>query len=219
MDTEPTNSGGVQLPDNRMRFPAATIDFSDIVGLTGQAHDTYPSAGQQPRYDWMRMVVIALLANQSSFQEPTQYRDGSWWFDLNTLTMKIMINNQWVPVANALQVDTDQYGNPITLAGVYATIKTMLGNSPSISFGGKCFNQNVQLIPIPAQFLAALSTNSRPFLWIDGLLIDPRLVQLSGGPVSTIALTGSAALQPGNTFTVLIVNIENSLFGVQDVIV
>ena len=87
--------------DNRIKFPATAIDFNEV-GVTGQDHDNYPAGSQQARYDWMRMVIIGLLSCQSSDAEPTQYRDGTWWFDLTTLSMKIRIGEAWEPAAKVL---------------------------------------------------------------------------------------------------------------------
>lgn len=87
--------------DNRIKFPATAIDFSEV-GVTGQDHDNYPAGSQQARYDWMRMVIIGLLSCQSSAIEPTQYRDGTWWFDLSTLSMKIRVGEAWEPAAKVL---------------------------------------------------------------------------------------------------------------------
>jgi hypothetical protein len=96
------------LPDNRMRFPAPPIDFEDDVGDTGQDHDSFPEPGQA-RYDWMRMAVIALLSNQSSFNEPVNYRVGTPWLDLNTWTLKIRTGDgvkgtEWSDFSEVIQV-------------------------------------------------------------------------------------------------------------------
>ena len=79
------------LPDNRLQFPPTRIDFDTQVGITGQAHDLFPGPNQQPRFDWLLCWFIALLANQSSFDEPTQYREGTLWFDLNLNALKIFV--------------------------------------------------------------------------------------------------------------------------------
>jgi hypothetical protein len=70
------------LPDDRIDLQPPLIDFTDV-GTTGQAHDTFPQPGQA-RFDWMRSYLIGLLSNQSSFNEPIEFRVGSVWFDLNT---------------------------------------------------------------------------------------------------------------------------------------
>lgn len=96
------------IPDNRIRTPAPPIDFADDVGETGQEHDNYPEPGQA-RYDWMRMFLIGLLANQASYSEPVNYRKGSLWFDLNDEVLKIrtgegVAGTQWTDIPVVIEV-------------------------------------------------------------------------------------------------------------------
>ena len=65
------------------------IDFVADVGIASQDHDNYPPPQGQARFDHMRMAIIALLSQQASFSEPTQYRDGTPWFDLTDQTWNI----------------------------------------------------------------------------------------------------------------------------------
>ena len=95
------------LPDNRIRLPAVKIDFANDVGLASQDHDTYPPAGGQARFDHMRMYLIGLLSQQSSYDEPTQKRDGTPWFDYNTLSLKIWLDGSWRPYSDTIQL-TDE---------------------------------------------------------------------------------------------------------------
>src|SRR4051812_5941874 len=97
------------LPDNRIRFSPTKIDFTAEVGVTGQDHDSYPSAGSQARFDWMRMVIIGLLSNQSSFTEPSEKREGTLWFDLNNQELKIWDGSNWESIAKYIIV-----GDPAT---------------------------------------------------------------------------------------------------------
>lgn len=120
------------LPNNTIRFPAPEIDFDTQVGTTGQDHDNYPSKLTQARYDWMRLVIIGLLSCQSSDQEPTQYRDGTWWFDLGTNTMKIRTGNEWQPAAAVLAVADglsllDFYADYVKLKERVSKIETRVG--------------------------------------------------------------------------------------------
>lgn len=123
----------MSLPDNRIRFSGPGIDFENEVGRTGQDHDDYPQPYTQARYDWMRMFLIGLLSCQSSKEEPTQYRDGTWWFDLNTLTMKIRRADQWVPAAQVIATGTitldEMYEEHKALMTRVATIEARLGIS------------------------------------------------------------------------------------------
>jgi hypothetical protein len=85
MSCTPNNgtTGGASAFDNRIRFSTSAIDFTNDVGLTQQQHDTYPSPNTQARYDWMRMYLIGLLSNQSSCDQPSQYRPGTMWYQMD----------------------------------------------------------------------------------------------------------------------------------------
>ena len=93
-----------ELPDNRIRYTAPEINFTTDVGITGQDHDSYPAPNQPFRYDWMRIALIGLLANQSSYIEPVEYRDGTLWFDLNDNSYKARYSDQWVNLSEVLSV-------------------------------------------------------------------------------------------------------------------
>lgn len=93
-------------PDYRIRFSAGSVDFTADVGLTGQDHDDYPAPNTQARYDWMRLVIIGLLSHQASTTEPTQYRMGTVWFDLNENCFKVYMGatDGWQPLAKAINI-------------------------------------------------------------------------------------------------------------------
>jgi len=115
------------LPDNRMRFTAPLIDFEDDVGETGQDHDGFPAPGQA-RYDWMRMAIISLLANQASFSEPVNYRKGTPWFDLNTSVLKIrtgegIAGTEWSNFADVIEVS-----DGLTLANWFDAVSAGLAD-------------------------------------------------------------------------------------------
>lgn len=204
--------------DNRLRLPPAKIDFDNDVGTTGQDHDDYPAAGQQPRWDWMRMYLVALLSNQSSHGEPSQFREGTLWFDTNDNTMKVRRAGAWVSVADAVKLDTDVDGGPVTLSGIYDTIKTILGYKPTASFGGHSNNDGVAIIPIPSSLRAAAGSGSRPLVWVDGVMIDPRRCEYVGGTSpASIRLTGGQKVDSGQEFTVLMLGIDQSLFSTGEV--
>lgn len=90
------------LPDNRIRFPAEAIDFDTEVGVTYQQHDNYPAPNQAARYDWARLVVIGLLSHQAAFNEPTEFRNGTLWFDLNSDKFQVRIADNWDDFATHL---------------------------------------------------------------------------------------------------------------------
>jgi len=100
----------MSTPDNRIRIQAPPIDFENDVGITGQDHDEFPVPGPA-RYDTMRMFLIGLLASQASYDEPTNYRKGTIWLDLNTFVLKIrsgdgVAGTEWSDISDAIQVSS-----------------------------------------------------------------------------------------------------------------
>jgi hypothetical protein len=113
------------LPDNRIRIPAPPIDFSEDVGDTGQDHDRFPDPGQA-RYDWMRMFLIGLLANQASYREPVNYRKGTFWMDLDSGILKIrtgegVAGTEWSDIAELIEVSPG-----LTLQGWFDAVSSSL---------------------------------------------------------------------------------------------
>lgn len=120
------------LPDNRLRLQAPAIDFTNNVGITGQDHDNYPAPNQQARYDHLRMYLIALLANQSSYSAPTQYREGTLWFNLNTNELLIMHNGSWTSMLDVIKVGDITLNQ--TIAGLKSDALTNISlNIPAYS--------------------------------------------------------------------------------------
>lgn len=195
------------LPDYRMRFPATRIDFTADVGETGQDHDNYPTAGQQPRYDWMRMVVISLLSNQASYSEPSEKRIGSLWFDLNNLAMKVWIENATGDGAWELLSEAIALGST-TLADWYTEVESIVAASaPSITFGGSSSTDGATEIIIPESIRSYVNTNrNKPFVFKNGLLIDPRNCQLLSN--TTVRLLNGNVLDSGDTFFVELKNVS-----------
>lgn len=208
------------LPDNRLRFDTSLIDFGGAVGVTGQAHDSYPGPNQAPRYDWLRMMFIALLANQSSYAEPTQYRDGTLWLDLNNLTLKIYASGDWRPLTEVLSVvegTTPQ--TTTTLSEWYASVQTtLLASAPHATFSGRCTEDDTVTIIIPEALRDSIDeVNNRPVVFKNGVLIDPRDAEFH--TAITIRLRNGITLDNGDTFTVFIENISPPLFHVPDVVI
>ena len=191
------------LPDNRLRLPAGPIDFALDVGLTGQDHDDYPMAGTQPRFDWARMFWISLLAQQSSYDEPTQFREGTPWFDLNVMALKIRRNAVWVPYSDAVLLDDDG----TTLSDFYREFKA-LNLSPDARFDGAAAG-NTTTITIPPDTVALIAGKSdlSAVVFVNGLMVDPNHISL--GP-STIELSISDQLHTGDVYVVSISNVTRS---------
>ena len=209
------------LPNNTIRYPAPLIDFAGEVGLTGQDHDTYPAPDTQPRYDWLRITLQGLLSSQSSFVEPTEYRDGTLWFDLNNITLKIYDSNiGWVPLSNVIAVeDGTGTSTTTTLAEWYAAVQSnLLATAPEATFSGYCTADGITTIIVPIAFQSQIDIDkSRPILYINGLLVDPRDVEFFS--VSTISLKNGIVLDTNDKFKVMIKNITLTLFHVPNVIV
>lgn len=200
------------LPDNRIRFPSTKIDLSADVGVTGQDHDTYPAAGSQARADWMGLYLIGLLSSQSSFSEPTEKRDGTVWFDLNTLSMKIWRNSEWQQYAEAIDLE-DSDGNIISLSDWYEDAAELLkGLSPEIVFSGSSTADAQSLITIPESLRDELTSDSRPLVYKNGSLIDPRNTRLEPSAIPTAVKLTDETIDNGDTFTVFIRRIPSSTF-------
>ena len=213
----------IVLPDNRLRFQAPLINFASEVGLCGQDHENFPAADVQPRWDWLLLWYISLLANQSSYDEPTQYRDGTLWFDLNTLTLKIWrsslgnISGSWMTLASSIELETVG-GVPITLSNWYTSASNKLsGSAPEITFSGTSETMGVTEIPVPVSLQGEIDVaKTRPFLYKNGLLIDPRNCEYYTS--ATIRLN-AVTLDAGDKFTVVIKNILPANFYLPDVLV
>lgn len=188
------------LPDNRIRLSPTKIDFDNDVGTTGQSHDDYPAPGAQARFDHMRMFLIGLLSNQSSFSAPVEYRDGSLWFDLNDLSIKIRAGGAWQPLSNSIKV-----GDTTLEEWVAGVNQTVIGLSPEILFSGLCTINNTTSIPIPVAVQGNISSTSRIFLYINGSLTNLAQASFVGSPPTTINLSG-ISLNSGDQF---IVNIRS----------
>jgi hypothetical protein len=208
----------MSLPDNRLRFPAPAIDFDGDVGATGQAHDDWPAPGQA-RYDWMRMWLISLLASQSSYDEPTQYREGSLWFDLNTNRLMVRCptsgaSSTWVSLADVIEVGDDDLTLNDYVAAVQDSIATL---APEMTWSGHCNTAGATVIPVPATLVDLVDDgNTRATVYVNGLLLDPRTTPWYSGPA--VRLVGTS-LSVGDTFTVIIKNISGDRFHVPEVVV
>ncbi len=208
------------LPDNRIRFPAPRIDFTAEVGDTGQDHDGYPAPGGQARFDWMRIFLVGLLSQQASYDEPTQFREGSPWFDLNTKTLKIRSDNEWKSFASCVGLTTpDTDGNVVNLADWYVAVQDLLaGLAPEVVFNGVCNADNITTIEVPETLQSNLAADSRVFMYINGLLVKPTSTTLIGSPLTTIRLSG-ISLSNGDNFTVIIRRVSAATFYGSNVVV
>lgn len=193
--------------DNRIRFSSALIDFANDVGTTGQDHDNYPAPNSQARYDHIRMFLIGLLANQSSDSEPTQYRDGTLWFDLNDNILKVNINGTWIDLSNVLQLGST------TLQQWYDETSQTIGSfTPEIVFNVNITASGVTQLDIPASLLDKVANDSRCFIYKNGLLIDPRNTIILGAPPPPRISVLNTVLSSGDKLTVVIKRIPADYF-------
>jgi hypothetical protein len=152
----------MSLPDNRIRLSAPLIDFVNDVGETGKSHDSFPDAGQA-RYDHLRSYLIGLLSNQASYTEPTEFRLGSLWFDINSNSLKIRNNSgaiinyagtSWDSLADAILLDAG-----LTLTQWYQQIKVLGSPDTSESFVFNKFPKFTTSEQIDAGKLVRISGN------------------------------------------------------------
>jgi len=191
--------------DNRLQFPPTLIDFDNQVGITGQAHDNYPAPGQQSRYDWQRMFLISLLANQSSDSPPTQYRTGTIWFNRTTVAFEYYNGTEWKELSNAIQLKLEASDPSYTLQQFFVdSVDKLNAIKKKFTFSGESNNNHVKTIPIPANIVTEINDTYNPLVYINGLLVDPRLCRLSPGCPNSVELLGSIKLNRGNKFTVII---------------
>lgn len=203
-------------PDARMRFPSALIDFDNDVGIASQDHDDYPPPQGQARFDHMRMVVIALLSQQASFDEPTEFRDGTPWFDLNDQTLKMRRENEWVRYSEAIPVgEPNELGVHTTLEEWFDEVNAVLSSlSREVVFNGESTANGVTDISIPESLRDFVFSDMRCFFYRNGLLLDPRGCSIIGS--STVRLTAES-LNVGDTFTIVLRRIPSSTFYTQTV--
>jgi hypothetical protein len=195
--------------DNRIQLPPTAIDFLNQVGETGQAHDDFPMGGTQPRYDWMRLYLIGLLSLQSSNDPPSQYRTGTLWYRRSDNSILIWNGTDWVDLAHSILLrDSITDSTSSTLADFYTYVMDRMNSIlPRCTFSGKFVNSNPTSIPVPAAIQTKIENVKnlmKPELFVNGLLIDPRLYQFSASCPLLIELTAGIGIVSGDKFTVII---------------
>jgi len=197
------------IPDYRIRFPSDKIDFDeDVYGNSpdGQDVNDYPAAGQA-RYDWMRMVVMGLLANQSSEDEPLNYKIGTLWMNLNDEFYKYFNGEEFSEVANAIRIGDMNLREWSELAE-----ETIGKVTEAASFSGTAEVNHVTEIDIPdAAITSAAYLNNHPVIYVNNLLIDPRLTSFNIDRSKVMLLDneiGSLELKKNDTYIVLIQRLD-----------
>lgn len=199
--------------DNRIKLSSGLVSFDTV----GQDHDAYPAPGQQARYDHLRSYLIGVLTNQSSADEPSEFREGTPWFDLNSMTLKIRYDGSWVELSKVISTNgAASASNVIRLDdwidGVNAALTTI---SPEIVFSGTCSNVDVTQIPIPETIRtntlgqSIITSNSRAMVWVNGIMLNPNRCSLQNVGTLLVLLD---PLQPNDRFTVSIKTIPSRHF-------
>lgn len=194
------------LPDNRIRFFSTKTDFDTYFGNLGQEIDSYPPEGGQARFDHMRAVLLGLLSQQSSYEEPSQKREGTPWLDLATGILKIFRDGQWVSYSEVISVTETQ-----TLAQWFTEASEPLKTlSPEIVFCGTAVGTTAT-INVPESLRPYLKSDSRVFMYVNGLLMDPRLNLLEPS-VAPVYIRLTTPINNGDKFVVDIRRVSNSTF-------
>lgn len=202
--------------DNRIRLDPTLVDFTPS-GTTGQAHDNYPAGNTQARYDWMRSFLIGLLSNQSGESEPIQKRLGTLWLKVtaasldsenNTIPETRFLkvynpdNTEFINLAEYLGVDVN--GSDVSLQSLMASVLADVAMiSPTTVWSGTIAVDNASQLPIPSSYqgYAALA-NMRAFVWIDGILLDPRITEIPEDTKTYIKIKDGYKTKRNQRFTV-----------------
>lgn len=198
--------------DNRIRLDQTPIDFS-ATDSVDQLHSQYPSPNTQARFDFMRSYLIGLLSNQSSPEdcEPIEKRIGTLWFN-KTIQMLLLYsaNNSFESLSKFISAESasvDEDGDPVTEIVTLQSILDDISGSldftgPRVVWSGIFSNDEDDVIPIPEEFQGyAELSGMKAFVFIEGLLIDPRKTPINENNFSDIRLIG-LNVKPGQTFTV-----------------
>lgn len=184
------------LPDYRIRFPSSKIDFyNEVFGgvLSGQQIDEYPEPGQA-RYDWMRMTIIGLLSNQSSYEEPINYKVGTMWFNLNDFFYKYYNGEKFDDIAHAIKIEDK------SLFDWSKEIRSKFSDQAIFSGVADSTTNEIE-IPFEALHSASFELN-HPILYINGMIVDPRSTKFNSNRDKVII--ENISLDAGNSFIVKI---------------
>lgn len=185
--------------DNRFKFPESSeIDFVHDVGLTGQDHDNYAEPGTLPRFDWIKIIILGLLANQASGEKPTQYRPGTLYYNLNTFLYECAKDGDFESLAKCIKIAN------LDLHDWSQDIETKRQRFyPSGTFSGVAHHKS-NVINIPRSLQDISKSPNQPYLFKNGKITNPSFAQFNSGCPVAIELSGSAVLQADDTFTVFI---------------
>lgn len=160
--------------DNRIRLDQTPVDFSSTDDVD-QNHSDYPSPNTAPRFDLMRSYLIGLLSNQSSNEEPLEKRTGTLWFKKDIEKFLVFIENEWDSLSKYVSMEKSD-GEYDSLQNVIDSIMSSIAFvGPRVVWSGVFTSDEVNSIPVPDEFEEyAVLSGMQPFVFVDGILIDPR---------------------------------------------
>ena len=207
--------------DNRIRLDLTPVPFPPAVGApqeqTGCLSDSFPTPNSQARYDQIRSFLLGLLSNQSSPDEPYEKRTGTLWYQRSTTTnANEFINVHRGPESDGTGGTWDSLADHIaitngdtitTLAEAMATVfATLQYSAPRVIWSGQIAignSSNTILIPPDFNGYAAMP-NMQALVYINGLLLDPRICVIIPGEAAYIQITDAFILQPNQKFSVIL---------------
>lgn len=182
--------------DNRLQYPSATVDFS-TVGLSGQDHDDYPVPNTSPRFDWMRMYLMGLMSNQSSHTPPSEYREGTIWYNSLIEQYNYQTSSGFKPISEAIYINENGGQNLSDFVNHIST-RSSVNNRLGV-FAGKADNSNydfalnrVLLPPGISEIINYPDSGSIPFgavVYKNGKILKNSEVELISN--SKVQLTGT----------------------------
>jgi hypothetical protein len=197
------------IPDYKIRLPSDLIDFEEDVhggSLDGQQINDFPQPGQA-RWDWMRMVILGLLANQSSEDEPINYKIGTIWMNLNDNFYKYFDGENFEEIARAVRM------GEMNLEDWGEAVEDTVGKvTEAATFSGTIETTGVTEVDIPSDALAAAAyPNNHPVLYLNQFLIDPRLTAFNINRNTVLLLDneyGSIDTRKDDVFTIMIQRLD-----------
>lgn len=194
--------------DNRIQLtPPVEVDF-DVSGQTGQAHDSYPAPKTQARYDLMRSYLIGLLSNQSCDEtqgQPNEMRTGTLWYQKAAQLLTIFNGTEFENLANhiAVKIADSDIRNLQTL--LQSLVSSMQYVAPRVVWGGIIGYGTSRIFPIPEQFLGYASIAKMvPYIYINGVLIDPRNVTIELSSPAQILVNDTILIKPGQNYFIVL---------------
>jgi len=194
--------------DNRIRLDQTPVDFS-VTDVVDQLHSSYPAPNTQARYDLMRSYLIGLLSHQSSPSdfEPLEKRIGTTWFNKTIQMLLLFDGDKFDSIAKFLSVSVSgSEGTDDSVASLQSVLdninSSMAYVGPKIVWSGVFNTDEVDSIPVPSEF-KDYSKGLTPFVYLQGLLIDPRKTIIKEDTPQQINLIGVDA-KPRQTYTVVL---------------